>query len=971
MESEISCPGCEQAIKYSGSPPRFCQNCGKSLSSTQSRTIETAPRSNAEMTMAPLTDATDFGDATIAPTKPVIKQDVPSGEGDIVGPYQLVRWLGSGGMGTVWEAVETKTGRRVALKRLSKMMANDDTYVKRFVREAQTAAQISHPKVTFIYGSGEDEGQPYIAMELMPGRTLEDKISEEGPLDVASATDNIIDVVEGLAAAHKIGMIHRDVKPSNCFLDTDESVKVGDFGLSKSILNNDVSLTQTGTFMGTPSYAAPEQIRGGDLDGRTDIYSVGATLFYALTGRTPFKGDVMSVTAQIITDSAPSMREFKDDIPKGLDAVVAKCLAKEPSKRFQTLDELRLALIPYASKQDSIMAIGRRLAGFMVDMSAIYIVYMGTLMSYSFGSSIYSQVVQRIDPGDLQVQLHESMPRVMIYSNLILLIGSILYFAILEGFFGRTLGKRIMGFRVIDQEGQKPGFFKAMLRAIALPGCFGLCFLYGVWTITNFGPPLTPAANMGLLLANTSIYTLIVLGCVSTMRAKNGLRGVHGLMSRTKVIQPEVGKLRIKVPTVQPIEKDLGLTKFGPYESRQMMGESRFGKVFHGHDEPLKRDVWVVQRESGSEPKMERINLARVTRQRWLEGGFLDDGKRWDAFETIDGIPIQMLVGIKNLTDWSQYRQLMLEIVEEVREAIDDGTLPETLTLPQVWMDKEGHARLLDRQLVHVVNQKDSNGLDQKSNVETEPVEKAVGLVKQLGDLIQRTTIIPESAQEFLTELAVRPSTTSTLAWASNRLKSLSKKLPSLTWDNRIGILAASLGVELVALIILTGLIFLFCFYVAPIPNHFKLLVGIGLGLMIPATLGYKFQGGPVFHFMGIQVCNLRGQPASKLLCGIRNAVSWFPMIFAMGMLYISLMISELQFRQKIEEVNGSEVAASEATGSGSMADELMHEPAVLLAIIVALFLSSMLLVVGLLIAIISPKKGMVDFVLRTRLMPK
>ena len=156
-------------------------------------------------------------DATIAPSTNALAPQEPFGIGETVGPYQLVSWLGSGGMGNVWEAVETKTGRRVALKRLAKSMVSDETYVKRFVREAQLAAQISHPKVTFIYGAGNDEGQPYIAMELMPGKTLGDKIEEEGPMACSHAVDRIIEIVEGLIAAHRLGMIHRDVKPSTVF----------------------------------------------------------------------------------------------------------------------------------------------------------------------------------------------------------------------------------------------------------------------------------------------------------------------------------------------------------------------------------------------------------------------------------------------------------------------------------------------------------------------------------------------------------------------------------------------------------------------------------------------------------------------------------------------------------------------------------------------------------------------------------
>jgi len=708
VEVEISCPGCESAIRFSGERPRFCQNCGANLGSTESRTIPTSDTEtdlsfNDDKTVMPSGTAIDI-DATIAPTTPVIKtKEPPAGKGETVGNYELAGWLGSGGMGTVWEAVEKQTGRRVALKRLSKDMSNDDTYVKRFTREAQTVAQISHPKVTFIYGSGSEDGQPYIAMELMPGRTLEDKVIEEGPLEVSTAADNIIDVVEGLTAAHKLGMIHRDVKPSNCFLDTDESVKIGDFGLSKSILNNESSLTQTGTFMGTPSYAAPEQIRGGDLDGRTDVYSTGATLFYLLTGRTPFRGDAMSITAQIIADAPPSMRETNPNIPKGLDAVVLKCLAKEPSKRFQSLEDLRLALVPYASKQDSIIGIGLRVAALMIDKTLLYIIYMTLLTSCMAAMSIAAQASGGMSPEEYQESMDERMPTIMMCSNLFLTCLFCLYFAIFEGWFGRALGKRILGLRVIDSEGRNPGFFRSFLRAVGLPGVFGLSLLYVLLSVNFLDAPTTPIANVIATLSSSLVYVVGLLICFSTMRASNGLRGLHGIISGTRVIPASSKKVGINVPNVLPKPETFEPLKFGPYVSTQLMGQSQFGKVLFGRDEPLNRDVWITVRDSGSKPKMERINLARVTRQRWLEGGFDEQGRRWDAFEAVNGVPIQTLVGIEKLADWSQYQQVMIDTVDEVRESLKDGTQPETLTLSQVWLDKEGHARLLDRQLVHAV----------------------------------------------------------------------------------------------------------------------------------------------------------------------------------------------------------------------------------------------------------------------------
>ena len=159
----------------------------------------------------------------------------------------------------------------------------------RFLREGQLAASINHPNVVYIFGSEEIAGTPVIAMELLAGGTLNDRVREQGPLPPAEAVDAILQVIAGLDAAQAGGILHRDIKPANCFIDRDGTVKVGDFGLSISTMARDVTeLTTTVTVRGTPQFAAPEQLKGDPLDVRTDIYGVGATLYYLLTGQPPF-----------------------------------------------------------------------------------------------------------------------------------------------------------------------------------------------------------------------------------------------------------------------------------------------------------------------------------------------------------------------------------------------------------------------------------------------------------------------------------------------------------------------------------------------------------------------------------------------------------------------------------------------------------------------------------------------------------
>jgi len=907
----------------------------------------------------PSNSLTEFdADVTVAPQTSVHQPIEPVGAGESVGPYQLVRWLGSGGMGNVWEAIETNTGRRVALKRLAKSMVSDETYVKRFVREAQLAAQISHPKVTFIYGAGNHQGQPYIAMELMPGKTLADKVEEEGPIVYPVAVDGIIDVVDGLIAAHDLGMIHRDIKPSNCFLDTDESVKIGDFGLSKSLVSTEVNLTQTGTFMGTPSYAAPEQIRGGDLDGRTDIYSIGATLYFLLTGKTPFRGDAMSVTAQIISDKAPSCSGINHAIPRDLDSVIAKCLEKEPNRRFQSLEELKLALIPFATQREAIADIGRRLAAFMVDQTMIQIVFTTGFFLWSIISVITSQVGQGLTPEEASQNVHEGGMVVMFWGNIICWGFTLLYYAICEGRFGRALGKRLMGLKVVNKEGQSVGFWRALLRACIIPGSVGIPFLFSLWQSLYGSLPVTVEENVFQIIRGTALAFVPSMIFISTMRTSNRLWGIHGMLSGTRVIRVSSTQ-KMNIPVVKPRPVAIETQSFGPYQTNSMMGESELGKVYLGHDKPLNRDVWIVVRENGTEPCSERINLARVSRQRWLEGG-INEGLRWDAYEAIHGVPIQTFVGIKNNADWTLYGQVMLDLVEELESSLEDGTLPQSLSLPQVWLDKDGHAKLLDKKLVSAVSAVGTDSSHDEilaKHEQSDPIEDSVGLIQELGDLYCRTKTLPSSVQDFIGDLVKRPKKKETLGWAEDQLKLLSKTPSEPTWDSRLGLLSATVGIEFVFYSLTATLLILTCYFVIPIPHSYRFIVGTAAGLLVPIGLSIWSKGGPIFRVMNFQVCNLRGRPAHWMTVAVRAAISWLPAIVILACFLMLMLIAESQTTHIKPE-------------TGSLGEYLENSKVILVGLIV-FFAAAISLSIGMLFSILSPKRGLIDYLLGTCLLPR
>jgi hypothetical protein len=293
--------------------------------------------------------------------------------GSRFGAYQLVRTLGRGGFGVVWEAEHVETGRRVALKMMTVLRATSSDALARFEREGRLAASVNHPRCVFVFGAEEIDGYPTIVMELMPGGTLQDEIDRRGPLAPTEAVDYVLDAMDGLEAAHGAGVIHRDVKPSNCFLDEHGRVKIGDFGISKT-LEPQWNLTASGSFVGTPAYAAPEQVCGREVDFRSDIYALGATLYALLSGTPPFTGaGAGEVLARVLSEDPPRLVRRGLKLPRGLERVIRHMLAKEPGKRYRDYRSVRAALLPFSSQGLTPAGLGLRFAAYLVDTTILFV----------------------------------------------------------------------------------------------------------------------------------------------------------------------------------------------------------------------------------------------------------------------------------------------------------------------------------------------------------------------------------------------------------------------------------------------------------------------------------------------------------------------------------------------------------------------------------------------------------------------
>ena len=251
-----------------------------------------------------------------------------------IGKYEVECVIGEGSMGVVYRAVDPLINRRVAIKVMTDAVAQDAALRGRFLREAQTAGSLQHPNVVTIYDFGEVEDHLFIAMEYVEGNDLADLLLKDVSIPIIEALDLVIGVLNGLAYAHKRGIIHRDIKPANIRVDTEGKARLMDFGVAHLASSE---MTSTGMLLGTPAYMAPEQITGGSVTAETDIFSVGAVLYELLARRRPFTGDTLqSLMYSILNKSPESLEAIVPKMPLGLHDIVMRALNKEASQRYHS-----------------------------------------------------------------------------------------------------------------------------------------------------------------------------------------------------------------------------------------------------------------------------------------------------------------------------------------------------------------------------------------------------------------------------------------------------------------------------------------------------------------------------------------------------------------------------------------------------------------------------------------------------------
>jgi hypothetical protein len=566
------CQRCQRAIDLPGGTVAFCPFCGQALS------------------------ATVIDDQT-RPVEPAATTSAPPQQ---VGEYRLLRLLGRGGMGVVYEAEQQTTGRRVAIKFIDAETSPDT--LERFRREGRLASTISHPRVVFVLAADEEQGRPYIVMELMPGRTLDDLVRERGPLPLNEALRHALDLIAGLEQVHRLGLIHRDVKPSNCFLDASGHIKVGDFGLARALAAG-ARLTRTGTFVGTPLFASPEQVKGQPLDARADVYSVCATLFFLLTGRAPHDcgdGDALGAMARVVSDDAPLLRSRRSDLPRSLERTLARGLARDRDRRWPDLAALRAALTGFQVLRPDRGFLARRFTGYLVDLALLLL--LSGVFWFLFPEFVWGL---------------EKHPWLSWGSDI---AGATLYFGLCEGLWGWTPGKLLLGVRVFRADDvMPPGVWRALWRAVVCAVLLSVPIL--AWELMPDLPDVPDDDPLGALLVivrvifvhlglPTALFAAMTTAILSTARRRNGFRCLHDVLSGTRVVPAPAGVVLLRMPPAGrgALPDDLP-HRLGAFLIQDERWRRDRDRVLGGLDPSFDRPVWVwlrpADRPALPEPRRE------------------------------------------------------------------------------------------------------------------------------------------------------------------------------------------------------------------------------------------------------------------------------------------------------------------------------------------------------------------------------
>ncbi len=591
------------------------------------------------------------------------------------GGYRLQRKLGAGGMGVVYEAEERASGRRLALKVLRQNLDTEEDR-KRFRREGRLAASVNHPNSLYVFGTEEIEGVPVIATELADGGTLREEVKRRGPLPLEEAVDAMLDVLDGLEAAHRHGVLHRDMKPSNCFVSSQGGTKVGDYGLSISHREEspcEDPLTRTGIIMGTPAFSPPEQLRGQVLDQRADIYSTAATLYFLLTGKAPVEaGDSVATVAAVLEGRIRALHELRPDVPVNLSNVVMRALSVDVAKRPATHAEFRLALLPFSSVAPTPAPLGLRFLAGLVDAVILSFLFelLWTIAALA-GLTAY---------------------RDRLLGNLTFALLTVLAYTLSETRTGATPGKRLCGLRVLAEGCALPSWKPCLVRSSLFVACYWLePFLrYKSWIPDATG---SIATELLLWLVEPLGFFFQFILFIPSLRRKDRAAW-HDLASGLRVTRERIANSRITVANALPAQQEATASVLW---GSLIPGKEVSADLRCANDPLLQRPVLLRRRPSHDEAPAEvRRFCVRPGRLRWHYAVRDPDDACWDVWQAIPGQSLEAVVKQQPRLTWEIVLHWLHDLVTELDASQKDGTLPARLTSGHVWITTEGRAVLLD-----------------------------------------------------------------------------------------------------------------------------------------------------------------------------------------------------------------------------------------------------------------------------------
>jgi serine/threonine protein kinase len=849
--------------------------------------------------------------------------------GMLLGDYRLARLLGRGGFADVWEAERQSDGRRLALKILDEIRGVSESTRARFEREGRLAASLSHPRIVYTFAAEFLGGRPAIALELVEGGTLQDRLDMHGPLPPREAVDAILDVIEGLEAAQQLGIVHRDIKPSNCFVDDVGRVKIGDFGISRS-LDLDSGLTQTGAFLGTPIYASPEQIRGETANVRSDLYSVGATFYVLLTGKLPFEAESGGqLVAKILEEKPVPFEERGVTVPQKLQSIVQKLLSKKSTGRYASYEALRKDLIPLSSSGFVIPNLPSRFAAFLVDQVIWGIPSQGADFVRGFLAATSSG--GRNPPGahspSLEIQI-------------LWAVATVAYFSSLEFFWQKTPGKALCHLRLAGRHDPGITLRQALMRNLLfwLP-----CLLLEYGSRPLVGPDIS--SYLGLL----GLFVPLL-----TMRRSNGYAGLHEILTETRVVGVNRGRgeraRTSGMPTLIPraSEPAPGIGTRGPYRVLSPLWEAGGVHLLLARDDALGRNVWIHERDDvGDSPRHGKPGPGRAARLRWLQGG-VHQGSRWDAYEAPSGTGASTWLRSRKQPGWSETRELLLQLMVEIKDSLACEDLPASISIQHLWIDGFGKLRLLEfRAPDDLEGAKAENPVHGSWTILVRDFVSAALTPARSGPGRSppeaRQVLVPVSAAAFLQRLK-SAETLSDLEALIAVLRVLNTRRASLSSAQRLGHLATCWVPTMVTFTVAAVAIGLKRDHlsVPVLISGTAYLVSFFLGVLaIPSILlAFVFRGGPVLKLFAMMPVLRSGRPASRLRCLFRAAVAHAPSVLIAGPALI-------------------------ARSRGAVLAQVF--PGVTFLGLVALAIT----MVGVLIAVLRPERSFHDRIAGTRLMPK